>query len=135
MPIPPPVRVGAVSFVNTLPLIEGLDRPGEPGIELSLAPPAELADRMHAGIVDVGLIPVVEHFRSRDYRLIADVAICSRGPVETVMLWCRKPASKVETFAGDVRSRTSIALTQVWSAKVRGRPVRLLDTFERGKLI
>lgn len=124
------VRVGAVSFTNTVPLIQTLDRPGRPEIELRLAPPAMLADQMHAGEVHVGLIPVVEHFRAANYRLIGSVGICSRGPVDSVKLYCRKPVAEVRTFAGDVRSRTSIALCQVWFAKSRGRRIRLAETFD-----
>ena len=44
-----PVRIGAVSYLNTRPLVHGLERDREAGgFELSYSPPAELADRMIA---------------------------------------------------------------------------------------
>jgi chorismate dehydratase len=125
-----PIRVGAVSFTNTVPLIHTLDGPGVPEVALSLAPPAQLAEQMHAGRVDVGLIPVVEHFRAGDYRLITSVGICSRGAVESVMVYCRRPPALVRTLAADSRSRTSVALSRVWFAKAIGIDLRVLHAFD-----
>lgn len=124
------IRVGAVSFTNTVPLIHTLDRPGSPAVELSLSPPAQLADRLAAGEIEVGLIPVVEHFRSGKYRLITSVGICSRGPVESVNVYCRKPVGEVSTLAADVRSRTSVALAKVWFAHARRRRIKVIETFD-----
>ena len=58
----PVLRVGAVNYLNTKPLIERLSD-FAPNIELSLDLPSALADRLAAGRLDVGLIPVVEFFR------------------------------------------------------------------------
>jgi predicted solute-binding protein len=48
-------RLGAVSFLNTKPLIEGLA--DQPGVTLNLAVPAELAGMLQAGCVDAALMP------------------------------------------------------------------------------
>ena len=58
-----PIRVGAVSYLNTKPLIEGLGT-FAPNADLKLDVPSRLADRLAAGDLDVGLIPVVEYFRA-----------------------------------------------------------------------
>ena len=107
-----PVRVGAVNYLNTKPLIEGLTR-FDPAIELSLDLPSRLADRMAAGELDVGLIPVVEFFRAGTYGYVPNVAIASDGPVLSVTLFSRVPWKDIRTVSLDVGSRTSAALTRV----------------------
>ncbi len=56
------VRVGAVTYLNTRPLIHNLTHYA-PEIDLVLDVPSQLARDLSAGKIDVGLIPVVEYFR------------------------------------------------------------------------
>ena len=112
------VRVGAVSFLNTKPLIYPLlDNPQFPGseaIELSLAVPSRLAAELKDGDLDVGLIPIIEYFRTdSDYRIIRDISICSRGPVLSIQLFSRVPIPDIRSVALDTSSRSSRALIQI----------------------
>ena len=107
-----PIRVGAVNYLNTKPLIEGLTR-FDPSIELSLDLPSRLAEQMADGTLDVGLIPVIEFFRAEHYDFVPGIAIASRGPVLSVTLFSRVPWSEIRTVALDVGSRTSAALTRI----------------------
>ena len=106
------IRVGAVNYLNSKPLVEGLTA-FAPEIELSFDLPSRLADRMAEGDIDVGLIPVVELFRAGTYSMIPNIAIASRGPVLSVTLFSRVPWAEIRTVALDEGSRTSAALTQV----------------------
>jgi chorismate dehydratase len=106
------IRVGAVNYLNTKPLIERLTDFG-PSIELSLDLPSRLADQLAANCIDVGLIPVVEYFRGRNYSFIPNVAIASRGPVLSVTLFSRVAWPEIRSVALDEGSRTSAALTQI----------------------
>ena len=106
------IRVGAVNYLNTKPLIERLTA-FAPEIELSLDLPSRLADQLAAGELDVGLIPVIEYFRGHNYSIVPDCAIASRGPVLSVTLFSRVPWNEIRTVALDEGSRTSAALTQV----------------------
>jgi chorismate dehydratase len=106
------VRVGAVNYLNTRPLIcdlEGL----APEAELVLDVPSRLADLLAEGRLDVGLIPVIEYFRAGCYSLVPGIAIASRGPVLSVTLFSRVPWEAVRRVALDAGSRTSAALTQI----------------------
>ena len=105
------MRVGAVNYLNSKPLIEGLGSAA--GIELSLDLPSRLADQIAAGDLDVGLIPVVEYFRAGDYSFIPNVSIASRGPVHSVILSHRVPLPKIKTVALDAASKTSAALLRI----------------------
>jgi chorismate dehydratase len=113
------IRVGAVNYLNTKPLVEGLTA-FAPGIDLSFDLPSRLADRMAAGDLDVGLIPVVELFRAGTYSVVPDVSIASRGPVLSVTLFSRVPWPEIRTVALDEGSRTSAALTQILLRKRYG---------------
>jgi chorismate dehydratase len=117
------VRVGAVNYLNTKPLIHDLEALA-PGAELVLDLPSRLADRLAAGELDVALIPVVEYFRAGTYSVVPEVSIASRGPVLSVTLFSRVPWPEIRSVALDVGSRTSAALAQVLAAKRYGvRPV------------
>jgi chorismate dehydratase len=105
------LRVGAVSYLNTKPLIYGLDQADD--LQLVLDYPSRLADQLAAGQLDVALIPSVEFFRGRNYRIISDACIACRGPVLSVKLYGRRPASEIRTLALDEGSRTSVALTRI----------------------
>jgi chorismate dehydratase len=106
------VRVGAVNYLNTKPLICDLDELA-PEAELILEVPSRLADLLAAGRLDVALIPVIEYFRSGRYTVVPDIAIATRGPVLSVTLFSRVPWARVRRVALDAGSRTSAALAQV----------------------
>src|SRR5213078_237853 len=69
----PIVRLGAVSYLNTRPLVEGLA--GRPDVALRFDVPARCADLVAAGQVDLGLVPIIEYARHDDYAVVPDVSI------------------------------------------------------------
>ncbi|MCC6510585.1 MAG: menaquinone biosynthesis protein [Pirellulaceae bacterium] len=107
-------RIGAVSYLNTKPLIHHLEQT-LPGAELSLDLPSRLATQLHQGQLDVALIPSIELFRSPnpDLSIVSDACIACRGPVWSVQLLFRKPPQQVKSLALDEGSRTSAALAQI----------------------
>ena len=113
------LRVGAVNYLNSKPLIERLTD-FAPEIDLSLDLPSRLADRMAAGELDIGLIPVVEFFRGDGYTFVPNIAIASRGPVLSVTLFSRVPWTEIRSVSLDEGSRTSAALTRILLAKRYG---------------
>lgn len=108
----PRVRVGAVNYLNTKPLIHNLETLA-PQAELSLDVPSRLAEKLAAGRLDVALIPVIEYFRGDGYTIVPDIAIASRGPVLSVTLFSRCRLAEVRSVALDEGSRTSSALAQI----------------------
>lgn len=108
-----PVRIGAVSYLNTKPLIHGLTT-RLPDCDLVLDLPSRLADRLAAGDLDVALIPSVEFLRGRrDFEIVSNACIACRGAVRSVQLLFRKSPQSVRSIALDVGSRTSAAMAQV----------------------
>ena len=107
-----PIRLGAVSYLNTRPLVHGLES-RRPGIDLMFDLPSRLADRLAAGDLDVALIPSVEYFQNPAYRIVSDACIGCRGPVLSVKLLSRVPLAQIGSLALDEGSRTSVALTRI----------------------
>src|SRR5260370_40362479 len=85
-----PIRIGAVNYLNSKPLICDLEELA-PCAELTLDLPSRLADQLAAGQIDVGLIPAIEYFRGNGYSVVPNIAIASRGPVLSVTLFSRVP--------------------------------------------
>jgi predicted solute-binding protein len=110
-----PARLGAVSYLNTKPLVHGLDqRPDLFSIRFDV--PAICATLLHEGRVDLGLIPAIEYLRG-DYAVVPGVAIASDGPIASVAVFSKGPIDRVRTLALDVSSRTSVALTRILCAR------------------
>ncbi len=105
------LRIGAVSFINTKPLVYGLARSSR--IELSFDLPGALADDLRSGRLDAALIPVVEYLRGVGEAVVPGVSIACAGKVKSVRLLSRVPAEEIETVAVDRGSRTSVALLRI----------------------
>ena len=113
----PIVRLGAVSYLNTRPLVEGLDV--RPDVALRFDVPARCADLVAAGEVDLGLVPIIEYARhADDYAVVPDISIASLGAVDSVALFTRQPIARVRTIALDVSSRTSAGLVRLLCARL-----------------
>ena len=119
MPAKP--RVCAVSYVNTAPLVWGLEHGPQQGlVELEYAKPADCAERLRAGEADVGLVPIIELARQPDLTVVPGGCIACHGPVRSILLVCKKPFADVESITVDSGSRTSVALVQILAHELYG---------------
>ena len=110
------VRVGAVSYLNTKPLVWGLET--AEAFDLRFDVPSRCAALLHAGETDLGLIPSIEYLRGPvDYRIAPGLSLASRGAVDSVAIYTPKDLRDVRTVAMDTSSRTSAALVRVLCAR------------------
>jgi chorismate dehydratase len=118
----PPVRLGAVEYLNARPLVYGLA--DSPRFSLRFDLPSRCADLLHAGAVDLGLIPSIEFARGAEggnsYAIVPDLAIASDGPVTSVAIYTTRSIEDVRSIALDTSSRTSVALVRVLCGRVFG---------------
>ena len=112
-----PIRVGAVQYLNTRPLVQGL---AAADLAVSYDLPSRLADGLAAGRLDVALVPSVEVFRHPEFRIVSNACIGCHGPVMSVKLLFRVPPQRVRTLAVDEGSRTSAALARILLAEMHG---------------
>jgi chorismate dehydratase len=121
-----PVRIGAVSYLNARPLVVGLEaHPDRFAVRYDL--PSTCARLLHAGDIDLGLIPSIEYLRGEGYRIVPDCAVASDGPVASVAIFTAVPIARVRSIALDTSSRTSVALTRVMTARYYGIAPRFVD--------
>ncbi|MFL6352076.1 MAG: menaquinone biosynthetic enzyme MqnA/MqnD family protein [Bryobacteraceae bacterium] len=106
-------NVGAVSYLNTVPLIWGmLHGPQREQVQLSFAIPSVCASEVERGIVDVGLVPVPEIPR-QGLEIIPGLGIVCVGAVRSILLISRVSWREVRTLAADLGSRTSVELARI----------------------
>ena len=119
------IKVGAVSYLNSKPLLYGLEHgPIQEQIELSLAYPAQLAQQLSSGLIDLALMPVAALQEIEAARIVSDYGIAADGNVVSVALFSQVPLAEIETVILDYQSRTSVRLTQLlfkeyWQKEVR----------------
>lgn len=108
------IKVVAVSYLNTKPLLYGLLRsPLASQIELQLQIPSECARRLQSGEADLGLVPVAVIPELKTPHIISDFCIGTRGTVRTVCIFSRRPLPEVRRLYLDYHSRTSVELVKI----------------------
>ena len=120
------MRVGRIPYVNCYPVYGAIDR-GIIPLDAAILDgvPSTLNAQMAAGALDVSVISAVEYARdSQRYLLLPDLAISCDGPVRSVMLFSKRPASELRGRRVLVSrsSMTSVALLEllfehVWDAR------------------
>jgi len=110
--------LGVVSYLNAMPLVYGLE--GDARFTLVRDVPSRVAEMLHAGEVDLGMIPSVE-YAAGDYAIVPEIAIGSRGPVRSVNVFHRRPLGEAKRVALDLSSRTSVALAKILLRERLGR--------------
>lgn len=113
-----PLRLGVVSYLNAAPTVHGLA--ADDRFHIVRDVPSRIAARLHAGEIDLGLIPSIEYAEG-DYAIVPGIAIASRGPVRSVTLLYRGRLEDVRRVAVDTSSRTSAALVRVLLRERLGR--------------
>lgn len=120
------MRVGRIPYVNCYPVYGAIDRGIVPlEAEIVDGVPSALNTQMAAGALDVSVISAIEYARdSRRYLLLPDLAISCDGPVRSVALFSKRPASQLggRRVLVSRSSMTSAALLEllfqhVWDAR------------------
>lgn len=108
------IRIAAVSYLNTKPLLYGLlNSPLVNQIDLSLDIPSECARKLRHGEVDLALAPVAILPALKKWQLVSDYCIGTEGAVKTVNIYGEVPLEEMTAIYLDHHSKTSIALTKV----------------------
>jgi chorismate dehydratase len=108
------IRVGAVSYLNTKPLLYGIrhsqviDR-----IDLILDYPAQIARLLQDRQIDIGLVPIAVIPSLEEYHIVSEYCIGCDGPVASVCLFSEVPVAEIEEVLLDYQSRTSVALLKI----------------------
>lgn len=109
-----PFRLGAVSYLNTLPYLRALQQHvPQDEVEVITDHPASLASQLAAGKLDLGLVPVTVLDEHRDLSLKTRFGIGCQGAVGSVLLCSQVPLEAIQEVLLDYQSRTSAALLRL----------------------
>ncbi len=119
------MRVGRIPYINCYPVYGAIDR-GIVPLEATLVDgvPSALNTMMAGDALDISVVSAVEYARdAQRYVLLPDLAISCDGPVRSVLLFSKRPASELSDrrVLLSRSSMTSVALLRllfdnVWHA-------------------
>jgi chorismate dehydratase len=108
------IRVGAVSYLNTKPLVYGFEHGMmAEKVDLIIDYPSNIAIMLLENNIDVGLVPVTIIPEMKEHYIISDYCIGCDGEVASVCLFSEVPLNKIEKVLLDYQSRTSIDLLKI----------------------
>jgi chorismate dehydratase len=122
------IRIGAVSYLNTKPLLYGLAH-GQLSdqVELVLDYPANLVRLLNSNQIDIGLIPVGALPSLGEHHIISDYCIGTEGEVASVAVFSEVPMEEIDTVFLDYQSRTSVLLCKILFEKHWNKSVQFID--------
>lgn len=105
------IRVGIVNYLNTKPLIYGLQQePFRDKIELIGDYPAKVAEMLLNDEIDMGLVPVAVLNDMPEYHIAGNYCIGTEGEIASVALFSEVPLNQIIKVYLDYQSRTSVEL-------------------------
>lgn len=108
------IRIAAVSYYNTLPLIYGILHSGLlNNFELQLEVPSVCARKLKEKEVDLALVPIGALPGIQPYGVISDFCIGAAGNVKTVLLLSDTPYESIHKIYLDMDSLTSVNLVKI----------------------
>ncbi|RQO30992.1 hypothetical protein DBR32_09805 [Taibaiella sp. KBW10] len=108
------IKVTAVSYLNTKPLLYGIQRhPILQQIDLSLAYPSRIALQLQEDTTDVGLVSTAALLTIPNATIITDYCIAASGKVASVCIYSKRPLAQVNKIYLDYQSRTSVKLAEI----------------------
>lgn len=108
------IRVGAVSYLNTKPLLYGIQHTALINdIELRIDYPSRIAAMLLDEEIDIGLVPVAVIPKMKEYHINTGYCIGSDGPVASVCLFSETPVEQIGQVLLDYQSRTSVELAKI----------------------
>ncbi|NBT08334.1 MAG: hypothetical protein EBS93_07235 [Chitinophagia bacterium] len=107
-------RIGAVSYLNTRPLLLGMElSPFCDSINLVKSYPAQIAQDLLDDTIDIGLVPVAIMPLLSNPQIVSKYVIGTEGEVASVALFSQVPMDQIEKVYLDYQSRTSVALAKL----------------------
>lgn len=123
-----------MSYLNTKPLIHGiLTSPVSEEVELVLDHPANLAERLKQGGIDMGLVPVGALPSIPGARVVSDHCIGTEGEVASVAVFSEVPLEGIRKIWLDYQSRTSVRLCRlIFERHLRRSDIEFIEARDEG---
>lgn len=108
------IKVGAVSYLNTKPLVYAFEK-GAMVDEMDLVfdYPSKVAQMLINNEIDLGLVPVAVIPQVPNAQIVSSFCIGATNPVASVCLFSKVPIEDIKSIILDYQSRTSVALLKI----------------------
>lgn len=106
-------KVAAVSYLNTVPFIYGLEHAGFLRAGLILSPPSHNVASFASGDADIALLPVGALPETKNAEIVTSYCLGASNPVRTVVVMSDSPIENVRRIMLDAHSRTSVLLVKI----------------------
>lgn len=113
-PLTEKIKAGAVSYLNTKPLLYGIEHSDIMNdLDIVVDYPSQLAKQLQEGKIDLALLPVAAIPSIENAQIISDYGIAADGNVASVAIFSQVPMEDIKGVYLDYQSRTSVRLAQV----------------------
>jgi len=120
------IRISAVSYLNTLPFIYGIENAGlinQAEYQLARDIPSLCAKKLENNEADLVLAPIAAIANLKNIKIETDFCIGAKRHVNSVLLVGQKPLDQLTDIYLDNQSRTSVTLVKVlaenfWKKKI-----------------
>lgn len=124
-------KISVVSYLNTKPFLHGLRHTSiKDKIKISQETPAQCAQKLLSGDIDIGLVPVAVIPQLKNPHIVSPFCIGANGNVKTVCLFSEVLINQINTIYLDYQSRTSVLLVQVLMKEFWKKEVTFLPALE-----
>ena len=124
-------RIGAVSYLNTRPLLLGIEQESFlNSIDLVKSYPANIAQDLLSGKIDIGLVPVAILPQLSDPHIVSNYVIGANGAVASVALFSEVPIDEIKSIYLDYQSRTSVQLLKILLSQFWKKEVEFISATE-----
>lgn len=111
-------KIAAVSYLNTVPFIYGINHADKLCAELLLSPPAQCAQAYNEKKVDIALVPIGSLPLFDDAEIITTYCIGAEKSVRTVTVMSNVPVKDIKSIWLDSHSMTSALLVKIIAAEL-----------------
>ena len=111
-------KIVAVSYLNTVPFVYGINHANSINAQLVLAPPAQCAENFANHLADIALVPVGSLPSLDDAGIVTDFCLGAVRNVRTVMLMSHVPVQQIDSVFIDSHSMTSALLVKVLASEL-----------------
>ena len=124
-------RIGAVSYLNTRPLLLGIEQESFlNSIDLVKSYPANIAQDLLSGKIDIGLVPVAILPQLSNPHIVSNYVIGANGAVASVALFSEVPIDEIKSIYLDYQSRTSVQLLKILLSQFWKKEVEFISATE-----
>ena len=124
-------RIGVVSYFNTQPLLLGIEKADFLSkIELVKDYPANIAQSLIDGKIDIGLVPVAITPLLSNPHIVSEYCIGTKGRVASVAIFSHVPMEQIESIYLDYQSRTSVRLARILLQEFWKKDIQFLQAEE-----